>query len=112
MGVPEVFRTGVSTNEFWLKAGIVLLGSRFILEHVLKLGGVCLGLVALEPAVAISFMTLLGRIFNLKPKLTSLLAIGSAVCDVSAIIAAEGAIAADEEDTSFAIAAILALGAL
>jgi len=26
IGVPEVFRTGVSTYEFWLKAGIVLLG--------------------------------------------------------------------------------------
>jgi len=57
-------------------------------------------------------MTLLGRLFKLKPKLTSLLAIGSAVCGVSAIIAAKGAIDADDEDSSFAIAAILALGAL
>lgn len=31
VGVPEVFRQGVATYEFWLKAGIVLLGSRFIL---------------------------------------------------------------------------------
>ena len=36
----------------------------------------------------------------------------SAVCGVSAIIATQGAIDADEEDSSFAIAAILALGAL
>jgi uncharacterized integral membrane protein (TIGR00698 family) len=112
IGVPALFRSGVSTYEFWLKAGIVLLGSRFILGDVLKLGGVSLGLVALELAVALSFMTFLGRVFKLKPKLTSLLAIGSAVCGVSAIIAAEGAIDADEEDTSFAIAAILALGAI
>jgi uncharacterized membrane protein YadS len=77
VGVPGVFRAGVSTYEFWLKAGIVLLGSRFILGDVLKLGGVSLGLVALELAVAISFMTFLGRAFKLKPKLTSLLAIGS-----------------------------------
>jgi uncharacterized membrane protein YadS len=57
-------------------------------------------------------MTFLGRVFHLKPKLTSLLAVGSAVCGVSAIIAAQGAIEADEEDSSFSIAAILALGAL
>jgi uncharacterized integral membrane protein (TIGR00698 family) len=44
--------------------------------------------------------------------LTTLLAVGSAVCGVSAIIATQGAIDADEEDSSFAIAAILALGAL
>ena len=112
IGVPEIFRAGVATYEFWLKAGIVLLGSRFLLGDVLKLGSVSLALVALELLVAISFMTLLGRAFGLRPKLTSLLAVGSAICGVSAIIATQGAIEADEEDSSFAIAAILALGAL
>ena len=112
IGVPEIFRSGVATYEFWLKAGIVLLGSRFLLGDVLRLGGVSLGLVAIELVVAITFMTFLGRAFRLRPKLTSLLAVGSAVCGVSAIIAAQGAIEADEEDSSFAIAAILALGAL
>jgi len=57
-------------------------------------------------------MTFLGRLFGLRPKLTSLLAVGSAVCGVSAIIATKGAIEADDEDSSFAIAAILALGAI
>lgn len=112
VGVPELFRTGVATYEFWLKAGIVLLGARFLLGDIVKLGGVSLVLVAIEITVAIAFMTFLGRAFHLKPKLTSLLAVGSAVCGVSAIIAAQGAIEADEEDSSFSIAAILALGAL
>ena len=43
--------------------------------------------------------------------MTSLLAIGSSICGVSAIIAAKGAIDADDEDVSYAIAAVLALGA-
>jgi len=112
VGVPEIFRAGVATYEFWLKAGIVLLGSRFLLGDILKLGGISLGLVAIEITGAIAFMTFLGRLFNLKPKLTTLLAVGSAVCGVSAIIATKGAIDADDEDSSFSIAAILALGAL
>jgi len=112
VGVPEIFRSGVATYEFWLKAGIVLLGSRFLLGDILKLGGISLGLVAIEITGAIAFMTLLGRLFHLKPKLTTLLAVGSAVCGVSAIIATKGAIDADDEDSSFSIAAILALGAL
>jgi uncharacterized integral membrane protein (TIGR00698 family) len=112
IGVPEIFRSGVATYEFWLKAGIVLLGSRFLLGDILKLGGVSLLLVAIEIGGAIAFMTLLGRLFHLKPKLTTLLAVGSAVCGVSAIIATKGAIEADDEDSSFSIAAILALGAL
>lgn len=112
IGVAKIFQPGVATYEFWLKAGIVLLGSRFLLGDVLKLGGVSLLLVAVEILGALAFMTFLGRLFNLRPKLTTLLAVGSAVCGVSAIIATKGAIDADDEDSSFAIAAILALGAL
>ena len=111
VGVAQVFRPGIATYDFWLKAGIVLLGARFLLGDVLQLGGMSPTLVGIELAVAIGVMTLLGRWFHLKPKLTSLLAIGSSICGVSAIIAAKGAIDADDDDASFAIAAILALGA-
>lgn len=111
-GLAEIFKPGVATYEFWLKAGIVLLGSRFLLGDVWKLGGVSLLLVFIEIAGSLAFMTLLGRLFGLRPKLTTLLAVGSAVCGVSAIIATKGAIDADDEDSSFAIAAILALGAI
>lgn len=110
--IPAVFRPGVDTYEFWLKTGIVLLGARFLLGDVLRLGAVSLVLVAIEIVVAIGFMTLLGRWFGLRPKMTSLLAVGSAVCGVSAIIATQGAIGADDEDASVAITAILVLGGL
>jgi uncharacterized integral membrane protein (TIGR00698 family) len=110
--VPKVFEAGIATYEFWLKAGIVLLGSRFVLGDIAKLGGISLSLVVIEITGSLALMTLLGRIFKLKPKLTTLLAVGSAVCGVSAIIATQGAIDADEEDSSLSIAAILALGAL
>lgn len=110
--IPKIFHTGIATYEFWLKIGIVLLGSRFVLGDVLRLGGVSLGLVVVEISLSLLFMTWLGRVFKLKPKLTTLLAVGSSICGVSAIIAAKGAIDADDEDSTFAIAAILALGAL
>jgi uncharacterized integral membrane protein (TIGR00698 family) len=112
VGVPTIFRSGVATYEFWLKAGIVLLGARFLLGDVRRLGGLSLVLIAIELVLALTFMTYLGRAFKLKPKLVSLLAIGSSICGVSAIIAAQGAIDADEEDSSYAIAAILLLGAI
>jgi uncharacterized integral membrane protein (TIGR00698 family) len=112
IGVPKPFRAGVDTYEFWLKAGIVLQGARFLFGDILKLGGISLACVAIELAIAIVLMTWLGRAFKLTPKLISLLSIGSAVCGVSAIIAAKGAIDADDEDASYAMAAILALGAV
>jgi uncharacterized integral membrane protein (TIGR00698 family) len=112
VGIPRVFQAGVATYEFWLKAGIVLLGSRFLLGDVLRLGGISLFLVAIALTLSLTFMHLIGRAFGLKPKLTSLLAVGSSICGVSAIIAAKPAIDADDEDASYAIAAILALGAI
>jgi uncharacterized integral membrane protein (TIGR00698 family) len=112
VGVPAVFRAGVATYEFWLKIGIVLLGARFLVGDVLRLGGISLGLVFVEITLSLIFMTLLGRAFKLRPKLVTLLAVGSSICGVSAIIATQGAIDADEEDSSYAIAAILALGAI
>ncbi|MFL5378335.1 MAG: YeiH family protein [Myxococcales bacterium] len=111
VGVAEIFRPGIATYDFWLKSGIVLLGARYLLGDVLRLGGISLGLVAIELAVAIAIMTFVGKAFHLRPKLTSLLAIGSSICGVSAIIAAKPAIDADDDDATFAIAAILALGA-
>jgi uncharacterized integral membrane protein (TIGR00698 family) len=111
VGIPAVCRAGVATYEFWLKLGIIFLGVRFLLGDVLKLGGVSLAFVAIELSVSIILMTLLGKWLGLSPKLTSLLAIGSSICGVSAIIAAKGAIDADDEDVSYAIGAILALGA-
>src|SRR3982751_3387421 len=112
IGVPAICEAGVDTYELWLKIGIVLLGVRFLLGDVARLGAVSLVCVVLELAVSIAVMTALGRAFKLPEKLTSLLAIGASVCGVSAIIAAKGAIEADDEDVSYAIAAILALGAV
>jgi uncharacterized integral membrane protein (TIGR00698 family) len=110
--IPRIFHAGIATYEFWLKVGIVLLGSRFVLGDILRLGGVSLGLVVVEISLSLLLMTWLGRTFKLNPKLTTLLAVGSSICGVSAIIAAKGAIDADDDDATFAIAAILALGAL
>ncbi len=112
IGVARIFRPGIATYELWLKLGIVLVGARFLLQDVLHIGGLSLGLVAVELVLSLTVMTLLGRIFHLPPKLTSLLAIGSSICGVTAIMAAQGAIEPEEEDTSTAIAAILALGAI
>ena len=110
--LPAIFRPGIATYELWLKLGIVLIGARFLLGDMLHIGGLTMLLVCVELLLSLSLMTLLGRVFGLRPKLTSLLAIGSSICGVTAIMAAQGAIDPDEEDTSTAIAAILALGAI
>lgn len=112
IGLPVVFRPGVASYEFWLKTGIVLLGARFALGGLAKLGGFSLGIILVDMAVATAVILLVGKAFGLNAKLSTLLAIGTSICGVSAIIAGRGAIDADDEDSGYAIAAILALGAV
>ena len=112
VGVHRVFRPGVQTYEFWLKIGIVALGSRFVLGDVAKLGGTSLLQILVDMAVAGTIIIAAARFFGLSGKLGSLLAIGTSICGVSAIIASKGAIRARNSEASYAIAAILALGAV
>jgi uncharacterized integral membrane protein (TIGR00698 family) len=112
IGLHRVFRPGVLTYQFWLKAGIVALGSRFVLGDIAKLGGTSLVQILVDMAVAGTIILVAARAFGLSGKLGSLLAIGTSICGVSAIVAAKGAIRARNAEVSYAIAAILALGAV
>jgi uncharacterized integral membrane protein (TIGR00698 family) len=112
VGVHRIFRPGVQTYEFWLKIGIVALGSRFVLGDVLKLGSTSLLQILVDMVVAGAIIIAAARLFGLSGKLGSLLAIGTSICGVSAIIASKGAIRARNSEASYAIAAILALGAV
>jgi uncharacterized integral membrane protein (TIGR00698 family) len=112
VGLHRVFRPGVQTYEFWLKIGIVALGVRFVLGDVVKLGGISLVQILVDMTLAGAIILVAAHFFGLSGKLGSLLAIGTSICGVSAIVAAKGAIRARNSDVGYAIAAILALGAV
>ncbi|MGW4356314.1 YeiH family protein [Nocardia sp. NPDC004582] len=112
VGLHPIFRPGVGTYEFWLKIGIVALGSRFVLGDVAKLGGTSFLQILVDMTVSGAIILAVARWLGLSGKLGSLLAIGTSICGVSAIIAGKGAIRARNSDVSYAIAAILALGAV
>ena len=112
VGLHRVFRPGVQTYEFWLKVGIVALGVRFVLGDIVKLGGISLVQILVDMVVAGAIILAAARLFGLSGKLGSLLAVGTSICGVSAIVAAKGAIRARNSDVGYAIAAILALGAV
>src|SRR3984893_2492609 len=58
VGVPRIFRAGIATYEFWLKAGIVFLGVRFLIGDVLRLGGLRPILVPVALGASILLLTL------------------------------------------------------
>jgi uncharacterized integral membrane protein (TIGR00698 family) len=112
VGVHRIFKPGVQTYDFWLKIGIVALGSRFVLGDIAKLGATSLVQILIDMAVAGAIIIAAARFFGLSGKLGSLLAIGTSICGVSAIVASKGAIRARNSDVAYAITAILALGAV
>jgi uncharacterized integral membrane protein (TIGR00698 family) len=112
IGLHRIFRAGVQTYEFWLKIGIVALGVRFVLGDVVKLGGISLVQILVDMTLAGGIILAAAHFFGLSGKLGSLLAIGTSICGVSAIVASKGAIRARNSDVGYAIAAILALGAV
>jgi uncharacterized integral membrane protein (TIGR00698 family) len=109
--LPRFFAPGIGAYEFFLKAGIVLMGARFLVTDIARLGGIGLAMVVVEILFSIAFVGLCARLFGLPEKLGSLLSVGVGICGVSAIMGASGSIDAKKEDTSYAIAVILVFGA-
>jgi len=110
--LPGFFAPGITSYEFFLKVGIVLMGARFLITDVARLGGIGLAIVVVEILFSIAFVSLFARLFKLPEKLGSLLSVGVGICGVSAIIGAAGSIEPKKEETGYAIAVILVFGAV
>jgi uncharacterized integral membrane protein (TIGR00698 family) len=93
-----------------LKLGIILLGIRLSMFDVLKLGAFGLPIVALTITGALLITTLINNRLNLPQRLGALIAVGTSICGVTAIVATSPAIDADEEESAYAIAVITVFG--
>ncbi|APW96279.1 hypothetical protein CHINAEXTREME_00220 [Halobiforma lacisalsi AJ5] len=115
VGVPEQLAPGIATHKLWLGAGIVLMGASLTLEQILEVGGVVLLVVVGVTATTLVAVELLSRTVagaDLSERLGSLLAAGSSICGVSAIVAVAGAIRARESEIAYAAATILLFDAI
>lgn len=93
-----------------LKTAVALVGLRLSLGELLATGGQALPLVLVMIATGLSLVLVLGKLFNVSPRLTILLAAGTSICGASAIAAASPALKAHHEETCYAIACIGVLG--
>jgi uncharacterized integral membrane protein (TIGR00698 family) len=108
-GVEPGFRFCVSRV---LRAGIILLGIRLSLVAVLRIGVVAAFIVVICIVTAILVTGLLSRWFGVSGRLGTLIAAGTSICGVSAVVAVSPAIGAREEETSYAISTITVFGVL
>jgi uncharacterized integral membrane protein (TIGR00698 family) len=113
VGVPDRLEPGINTHKLWLGAGIVLMGASLTLETVLEVGGLVLLVVVAVTTLTILVVELLARnVFGLTDQLGSLLAAGSGICGVSAVVAVAGSIRAREDHIAYAAATVLLFDAI
>jgi uncharacterized integral membrane protein (TIGR00698 family) len=93
-----------------LRLGIILLGIRLTMFDVLKLGIVGVPIVAICITGALLITSWINNKLNLPERLGTLIAVGTSICGVTAILAASPAIDADEEETAYAVAVITLFG--
>jgi uncharacterized integral membrane protein (TIGR00698 family) len=106
--IPEWAESGIATHKLWLEAGIVVMGASVALDQVIAAGPTILALVVTTVIVIILLVeTLSIGLFDIQTKVPSLLAAGSSICGVSAIVAVAGGIKANEREIAYAAATIL-----
>lgn len=93
-----------------LRLGIILLGIRLSVFDVFRVGAVGVPIVVLSIAIALFFTTRLNEWLKLPERLGTLIAVGTSICGVSAIVAAGPAIDAEDEEVAYAIAVITVFG--
>ncbi len=98
----EAFRV-----EFYIKTGIVLLGATLPITLIIWAGPIAIVQASIVSIVTFMAIYWTALFLELDRKLAALLAVGGAVCGVSAVIAIAGAIRARREHISIAIASVV-----
>ena len=93
-----------------LRVGIVLVGIRLSLFDVLKLGIAGLPVVLAAITTGLIFVTWFNKKLGLPPRLGTLIAAGTSICGVTAIVSVAPAIEADEREVAYAVANVVAFG--
>ena len=97
--IPRIFEKGFEFSvKKVLRLGIILLGIRLSIFDVFRLGAVGVPIVMMCIIGAILFTGYFNRKLRLPERLGTLIAVGTSICGVSAIVAAAPAIEAEEEE--------------
>jgi uncharacterized integral membrane protein (TIGR00698 family) len=112
-GLPAVFEVGLHLAlKRLLRLGVALLGIRLSLGAMGAIGWAALPIVVASIATALVLVTWVGRRVGLPARLATLIAVGTAICGNTAIVATGPAIGASEDETSYAVGCITAFGLL
>ena len=111
VGIPEVCEPGLKLCvRRVLRIGVVLLGIRLSLVDAGTTGLVALPLVIACIVAAFLIVRFLARLLAIPDRLGTLIAVGTSICGVTAIVATAPAIDATDDEASYAVATIALFG--
>jgi uncharacterized integral membrane protein (TIGR00698 family) len=93
-----------------LRVSVALLGIRLSLAAAGATGLAALPVVLATITAAIVVVTGLTRVFRLPRRLGTLIAVGTSICGITAIVATSPVIGAEEDETSYAVGTIALFG--
>ncbi|WP_152656741.1 YeiH family protein [Oceanobacillus sp. CFH 90083] len=107
----DIFTKGISFSmKYALHAGIILLGLKLSLMEALKLGAFGIPLIVSCISVGLFLTLYLTKKMNQSRRLGTLIASGTGICGVTAIMAISPVIKAKENEISYAVANITVFG--
>src|SRR5438309_10616737 len=111
VGVPATMQAGIQFSmRRLLRLAIMLLGFQISLSQVWQVGGSAFLIVLTTLVCTFLFTVWLGRRLGVDPKVAELIAAGTSICGVAAVVATNTVTEATDEDVAYAIAIITALG--
>ena len=112
VGVPKIFEAGLRFSTILTKTGIVIMGAKYSMAGLVKVGGPALLYIAIFLFGTAIIMMWVGKKLKMSPALAACLASGLSVCGVSATIAIAPAVGAKNKDMAYSIAVVLMFGLL
>jgi uncharacterized integral membrane protein (TIGR00698 family) len=113
IGLPTVYEGGLKfCLRHVLRLGIMLLGLRLSLGKLFEIGGEALPIILGCIATALILVTWINRVLGLPKRLGSLIAVGTSICGVSAIVATGPVVDAEEDEVSYAVGCVTLFGLL
>lgn len=110
--MPAVLDDGFKLSRLMIKTGIILLGSLYTVQAIVKLGSLAIFLIGGFVIMTIAMVLWMGRLFKLDRSMTGVLANALSICGVSAAVATSPAVEAKASQVAYAIATILGFGIL
>jgi uncharacterized integral membrane protein (TIGR00698 family) len=108
--IPAWAANGVRTARFFLKTGVILLGTLYSAAELAQLGMLSVVMIGIFVLGSVGIVLFMGKRMGTPNSMTAVLSAGMGVCGVSATVAASPVVKAKAEEIAYTIGTILIWG--